>query len=96
MVPVHEALASRDPRMRRPASAQHDVVLAIKEIRRIAWVELHWLESSMLLQHRASPFPNTALFSLTRKLVAVLGHRNRMPVFEAHVGPFEVDEECGR
>jgi len=81
--------------MRRPASSKHNVVLAIKEIRRIAWVEFHWLKPSMLLQLRASPFPNTAQFSLTRKLVAVLGHRNRMPVLEAHVSTFEVDEERG-
>jgi hypothetical protein len=47
----------------------------------------------MLLQHGASPFPNTAQFALTRELIAIQGHRNRVPVFESHIRAFEVHEK---
>lgn len=93
LVPVHETLSARNPRMRSPTATKHNVVLAVEEIRRVGRVESHRLEPSMLLQHGASPFPNTAQFALTRELVAILGHRNRVPVFESHVCAFEVHEK---
>lgn len=96
MVPVHKALPSRNSRMRSPTATKHDIMLAVKEICRVGRVKSHWLEPSMLLQHSASPLPNTAQIALARELVAIRGHRNWMPVFEAHIRALKVDEERGR
>lgn len=81
--------------MSSPRSAKHNIMLAVEEIRRICRIELHRLESLMLLQHGASPFPNTTQLGLTRELVPVRCHRNRVPVFENHIRGLEVDKEVG-
>lgn len=47
----------------------------------------------MHLQHSTGPLPNTAQIRLAAELAALVGYRNRVPVFETYVGPFKVNEE---
>lgn len=47
----------------------------------------------MLLQYSASPLPDTAQVILPAELVALIGHRDWVPVLEAHIGPLKVNEE---
>lgn len=59
----------------------------------VSGVQLHWLESLILLQRRASPLPKASHAALAGELVAVLGDGHGVPVIEAHVRLLEVDEE---
>lgn len=47
----------------------------------------------MFLQHRASPLPYATQIRLPAKLSAFVSYRNWVPVFEAHIGPFKIEEE---
>ena len=58
----------------------------------IEWIKLHGLKSFMLLQYSAGPFPHSTQFPLPTKLAAVVDDGNWMPVSEAHVRVFEVNE----
>lgn len=59
----------------------------------VTWVQFHRLEAVMLLQHSTSPLPNTAQIRLPAELIALLGHRDWVPVLEPHIGPLKVNEE---
>lgn len=59
----------------------------------VSRVQLHRLESLILLQRRASPLPKASHAALSGELVAVLGDGHGVPVIEAHVRLLEVDEE---
>lgn len=50
----------------------------------------------MPIQHRASPFPNPAHLALTGQLIAILGNRGRMKIFESHIAAFEQNEKLVR
>lgn len=62
----------------------------------ITWIQLHWFESLTPIQHRASPFPNPAHLALTGELIAILGNRGRVEVFESHIAAFEQSEKLVR
>lgn len=47
----------------------------------------------MLLQYGAGPLPHSPHIRLAAKLIAFIGYRDGMPVFEARVLAFKVDEE---
>jgi hypothetical protein len=49
----------------------------------------------MRSQHGTSPLPHSAQFGLTSKPVPEMGHGDRVPVLEADICVFEVDEEGG-
>lgn len=50
----------------------------------------------MLLQHSASPLPNTSQIRLATELSTLVANRDWMPVLETHVGPLKIDEEITR
>lgn len=50
----------------------------------------------MLLQHSTGPLPDTTHVRLTAELIALIDNRDRMPVFETHIGPFKINEEIVR
>lgn len=64
-----------------------------KRLTCISRIQLHGLKALMLLQRSTSPFPDTAQIRLAAEFISSFDHGNRMPVFEAHVRPFKVDEE---
>src|SRR5690349_3001626 len=59
----------------------------------VSWVQRHRFKALMPLQHSTRPFPNTPQVGLATELVALVSHRNWVPVLETHVGSLQVDEE---
>lgn len=55
-------------------------------------IQLHWLESLLLLQCRACPFPDTSHFCLSSELTAQMGNRHGMPMLEANIRITEINE----
>lgn len=50
----------------------------------------------MPIKHRASPFPNPTHLALTGQIIAILGNRGRVEVFESHIAAFEHSEKLAR
>lgn len=50
----------------------------------------------MLLQRSTGPFPDTSQIGAAAELVASLDHGDWMPVFEADISPFKINEEILR
>lgn len=90
--------------MRGPRAAQHDIVLVVKEVRRVQRVQGHGLEALVAPQRGARPLPDAAHLGLAGEDVAAGRHRHGVPVLEADVGAGEVEEQlrgaglrgCGR
>ena len=93
LVPIHKALPARDPRDSRPAPSQTDVVLAVEEICRVRWVQVHRLEAGETREVATGPFPEAAEGSLAGEGGAV-GDGGWVPVGEADVAVWviEIDE----
>lgn len=79
--------------MRRPRTAQHDVVLLVKEVGRVARVDAHGAEPFVRPQDGAGPLPDAAELALAGEGAAVGGYGNGVPVEEAGVGVAEIGEE---
>ena len=95
LIPVDEALTSGDARNSRPASSEAYVVLAVEEVCRISWVEIHGFESLMSSQWRARPFPETSSVALSTQCLFV-SDCSGMPVAESDIETIKVNEEvCG-
>jgi hypothetical protein len=92
LIPVHEAPPPRDPRMRRPRPAQHDVVQAVEEVGRVARVHGHRAEALPRLQRRRGPLPRAAEVRLAREAVALVGDGRRVPGPEGGGCGGEVDK----
>ncbi len=60
LVPIDKALPQRDARNGCPTAAQAHVVLAVEEVCRIPWVQVHGLETLVRRQRSARPFPQPA------------------------------------
>lgn len=93
LVPIHEALPPRDPRVRGPTATKNHVVLSIKEVSRVARVQLHRLEPLVLGEVGGGPLPDAAHVTLARKLVAEVGDGHGVPVVERRVCVRQIDEQ---
>ena len=70
--------------------------VSLSKLTSIAGIQLHWLKAIVLLQHSARPFPYTANFAVTSKLVAKRSHGSRVPVGKSHIDTFETNEVAVR
>lgn len=64
LIPIHKAPAPRNPRVCRPRTTQHNIMLIVKEICRIQRIQLHWFEPVMSTQRGRGPFPYASHASL--------------------------------
>lgn len=95
LIPIHEALPPRNPRMGGPRTAQHDIMLPIKEISRVSRVQLHGLKPFVACERGTGPLPHAAHLTLADEVRASRCDGLGVPVAEADIGTREVDEEVG-